>query len=131
MTARSQRFLANMGSATDEVGGLSSATHHDPAPEIQQEDRDQEQIYHVKAMDQIIHNAKTATEKEKNMTLLQGIRLYPKAIGWSVLISTCIVMEGFDVALINNFCKTPFPSSPGQAPERPWALHEQPAGSMY
>lgn len=29
------------------------------------------------------------------MTLLQGIRLYPKAVGWSVLISTCIAMEGY------------------------------------
>lgn len=47
-------------------------------------------------------NAKAATEKEQNMTLLQGIRLYPKAIGWSILISTLIVMEGFDIALINN-----------------------------
>lgn len=37
------------------------------------------------------------------MTLLQGIRLYPKAIAWSVLISTCIAMEGYDVCLINNF----------------------------
>lgn len=47
-------------------------------------------------------NAKSATEKEQSMTLLQGIKLYPKAIGWSVLISTLIVMEGFDIALINN-----------------------------
>lgn len=36
------------------------------------------------------------------MTLWQGIKLYPKAIGWSILISTCIVMEGYDVSLINN-----------------------------
>jgi SP family general alpha glucoside:H+ symporter-like MFS transporter len=35
-------------------------------------------------------NAKNATEKEQNMTLMQ------------VLISTLIVMEGFDIALINN-----------------------------
>lgn len=47
-------------------------------------------------------NAQSATQKEQNMTLLQGIKLYPKAIGWSVLISTLIVMEGFDIALINN-----------------------------
>lgn len=47
-------------------------------------------------------NAQAATEKERNMTLLQGIKLYPKAIAWSVLISTLIVMEGFDIALINN-----------------------------
>jgi SP family general alpha glucoside:H+ symporter-like MFS transporter len=38
------------------------------------------------------------------MTLLEGIRLYPNAILWSVLISTCIVMEGYDICLINNFC---------------------------
>lgn len=51
----------------------------------------------------LIRNARLATEKEHNMSLLQGIKLYPKAIGWSILISTCIVMEGYDVALINNF----------------------------
>jgi SP family general alpha glucoside:H+ symporter-like MFS transporter len=29
------------------------------------------------------------------MTLLQGIKLYPKAVFWSMLISTCIAMEGY------------------------------------
>lgn len=51
----------------------------------------------------VIHNAKAATEKEQSMTLLQGIRLYPKAVLWSVLISTCIVMEGYDISLVTNF----------------------------
>lgn len=37
------------------------------------------------------------------MTLLQGIKLYPKAVAWSVLISTCIAMEGYDISLVNNF----------------------------
>ncbi|KAH7134799.1 general substrate transporter [Dactylonectria estremocensis] len=55
----------------------------------------------------IIEHAKAATEKEHNMTLMQGIRLYPKAIFWSFLISTCIVMEGFDVSLVNNFYAFP------------------------
>ena len=49
---------------------------------------------HSKAMDRVINFAKTATEKEHKMTLLQGVKLYPKAIAWSMLISTCIVMEG-------------------------------------
>lgn len=53
--------------------------------------------------DRILAFAKSASEKEHNMTLLQGIKTYPKAILWSVLISTCIVMEGYDVCLINNF----------------------------
>jgi SP family general alpha glucoside:H+ symporter-like MFS transporter len=58
---------------------------------------------HKRAADRVISDARLATEKEHKMTLMQGIRLYPKAIGWSVLISTCIVMEGYDVCLLNNF----------------------------
>ena len=53
---------------------------------------------------QVIRNARAAAAKEHNMTLLQGIKLYPKAIFWSILISTCIVMEGYDISLVNNFC---------------------------
>ncbi|KAJ6447829.1 putative MFS maltose permease [Mycena sanguinolenta] len=52
-------------------------------------------------------NAKLATEKEHRMSLMQGIRLYPKAIAWSMLISTCIVMEGYDVCLLSNFYAFP------------------------
>lgn len=37
------------------------------------------------------------------MGLLQGIRLYPKAIFWAGLISLCCAMEGYDIALIGNF----------------------------
>ncbi|KAJ9254990.1 hypothetical protein DTO212C5_9210 [Paecilomyces variotii] len=55
----------------------------------------------------VIENAKIATEKEQNMTLLQGIKLYPKAMAWSLLISTCIVMEGYDICLVNNFYAFP------------------------
>ena len=51
----------------------------------------------------LVRDSKAATEKEHSMTLLQGIRLYPKAVAWSLLISTCIAMEGYDVCLINNF----------------------------
>ncbi|KAI1372586.1 sugar transporter [Hypoxylon crocopeplum] len=60
-----------------------------------------------KTMSDVIRNARLATEKEHKMTLWQGLRLYPKAIAWSVLISTCIVMEGYDVSLVNNFYAFP------------------------
>lgn len=59
------------------------------------------------AMSDIIRNAKAAADKEQKMTLLQGIRLYPKAIAWSMLISTCIIMEGYDIVLVNNFYALP------------------------
>jgi SP family general alpha glucoside:H+ symporter-like MFS transporter len=62
-------------------------------------------LAHTKSMNEVIHNAKNATEKEHNMTLWQGIKLYPKAVAWSLLISTCICMEGYDVCLLSNFCK--------------------------
>ncbi|KIL95643.1 mfs sp general alpha glucoside:h+ symporter [Fusarium avenaceum] len=55
----------------------------------------------------IIDHARSAADKEQRMTLMQGIKLYPKAVGWSVLISTCIVMEGFDIVLVNNFYAFP------------------------
>lgn len=37
------------------------------------------------------------------MTLMEGVRLYPKAILWAVLIALCCAMEGYDIALIGNF----------------------------
>ncbi|KAH7073810.1 general substrate transporter [Paraphoma chrysanthemicola] len=70
------------------------------APPMEEHDHDGD---HKRAAERVITDARNATEKEHNMTLLQGIKLYPKAIGWSVLISTCIVMEGYDVCLLNNF----------------------------
>lgn len=52
----------------------------------------------------VIEHARAAASKEQSMTLLQGLKLYPKAVAWSLLISTCIVMEGYDISLVNNFC---------------------------
>ncbi|KPI41012.1 Maltose permease MAL61 [Cyphellophora attinorum] len=55
----------------------------------------------------LIRNAKAATDKEHKMTLMQGLRLYPKAVGWSMIISLCIAMEGFDLCLLNTFYAMP------------------------
>jgi SP family general alpha glucoside:H+ symporter-like MFS transporter len=51
---------------------------------------------------QITADANKATQAEQNMTLMQGIRLYPKAVAWSVLLSAAIIMEGFDKVLIGE-----------------------------
>ena len=48
----------------------------------------------------ITDHAAKATQAEHNMTLLEGLKTYPKAVGWSVLISTAVVMEGFDTILM-------------------------------
>ncbi|KKO97505.1 sugar porter family MFS transporter [Trichoderma harzianum] len=50
-----------------------------------------------------IQYAQIATTKEHSMSVWSGIKLYPRAIGWSVLLSTAIVMEGYDVVLMGSF----------------------------
>ncbi|ORY11269.1 general substrate transporter [Clohesyomyces aquaticus] len=52
-------------------------------------------------------DAAKATEAEHNMTLWQGLKLYPKAVGWSILLSAAIIMEGFDIVLIANLMAVP------------------------
>ena len=42
------------------------------------------------------------TETEKNMSILEGFKLYPKATGWSIILSMAIVMEGYEIILLNN-----------------------------
>ncbi|CBX90414.1 hypothetical protein IAQ61_001917 [Plenodomus lingam] len=56
---------------------------------------------------QVTHDANKASESEQKMTLREGIRLYPKAIAWSVLLSAAIIMEGFDKVLIANLMAVP------------------------
>jgi SP family general alpha glucoside:H+ symporter-like MFS transporter len=41
------------------------------------------------------------------MTLWQGLKLYPKAVGWSAFLSTAIIMEGYDVVLMASFFAYP------------------------
>lgn len=81
----------------DEVERQGGPLHFPAENELQKTD----------TMQDTIVKAKAATEKEHSMTLLQGIKLYPKAIAFSLIISTCIAMEGYDVCLINNFYAFP------------------------
>ncbi|KAK1980359.1 sugar porter family MFS transporter [Colletotrichum cereale] len=51
--------------------------------------------------------AASAARAERRMTLLEAVRTYPKAIGWSVLLSSTLVMEGYDLALLGNLYSSP------------------------
>ncbi|KAM0447602.1 hypothetical protein ACHAO4_008929 [Trichoderma viride] len=51
--------------------------------------------------------ARQAAEADHNLGFLQAIRKYPKAVMWSVLLSTSIIMEGYDIVLINSFFAQP------------------------
>ena len=51
---------------------------------------------------QLNEDAAGAAANEQNQTFWQAIHQYPKAVGWSVLLSTAIVMEGYDTLLLGN-----------------------------
>ncbi|KAF4462674.1 maltose permease [Fusarium albosuccineum] len=51
--------------------------------------------------------AKQAAEEEHTLTFLAALRRYPKAVMWSVLLSTSIIMEGYDIVLISSFFAQP------------------------
>ncbi|TEA16382.1 General alpha-glucoside permease [Colletotrichum sidae] len=55
----------------------------------------------------VASEAAAASEAERNMGLVESIRLYPKAVFWSIFFSTAVVMEGFDKTLINNLYAYP------------------------
>lgn len=47
--------------------------------------------------------ASAATALEHELTFRDAVRLYPKAIGFSLVFSMAIIMEGYDMALIGSF----------------------------
>ncbi|KAL6245551.1 hypothetical protein RBB50_007550 [Rhinocladiella similis] len=51
----------------------------------------------------IVDGAQEATEHEHKMGIWKAIKTYPKAVGWSVLASTALVMEGYDLVVIGSF----------------------------
>ncbi|KZZ99640.1 Mrt transporter [Moelleriella libera RCEF 2490] len=57
----------------------------------------------------LVQEAQAATEAEHNLGLLKSFKLYKKACLWSVFLSTCLVMEGFDLVLLSTlFAYPPF-----------------------
>jgi SP family general alpha glucoside:H+ symporter-like MFS transporter len=57
----------------------------------------------VSRLQELSVSANAATEAERRMTFLEGCRLYPKAIAWSALVSSAIIMEAYDKSLVSNF----------------------------
>lgn len=47
--------------------------------------------------DDLRADAMVAEEAERNLSIRESFRLYPKAVLWSLGISLCIIMEGYDL----------------------------------
>ena len=41
----------------------------------------------------VANDAARASDSEKNMSIWQALKLYPKAAGWSIFLSMAIIME--------------------------------------
>ncbi|RMD42774.1 hypothetical protein DV735_g2333, partial [Chaetothyriales sp. CBS 134920] len=50
-----------------------------------------------------IAEAREAREKEGSLSVRDALKLYPKAIFFSIIFSTAVIMEGYDLSLMGSF----------------------------
>ncbi|KAL8293322.1 hypothetical protein RQP46_000023 [Phenoliferia psychrophenolica] len=62
--------------------------------------------------EEIVDDAAAASANDHNMGVMEALRTYPVACMFSMIFSTAIVMEGFDLTMINSFYGKLSPSLP-------------------
>lgn len=80
----------------------------DTVPAMSEKARDQRQFEeattsHAEGLG-LAQEAKQASDSEHSMTLAKAIKLYPHAIGWSVLLSSTLIMEGTFMQVCKMLC---------------------------
>ncbi|TPX10392.1 uncharacterized protein E0L32_008611 [Thyridium curvatum] len=75
-----------------------SSVENKGSPQHIEEGRDDQAHAPIK----LAANANLASEDEHHTTFLQAVKRYPKAVAWSAAVSLCIIMDGFDVALMGS-----------------------------
>lgn len=78
---------------------MQSKTAEMSTHQHQQHDEKHFNDHHVTEKE-ITEDARLATTKEHELTLRQGLRAYKKAIMWSILLSSAVIMEGYDTILV-------------------------------
>lgn len=58
-------------------------------------------------VDDMLMAAEAAALREKNMSIMDALKAYPKAIAYSMILSLCLVMEGYDTSLTDAFFSLP------------------------
>ncbi|KAH7256143.1 general substrate transporter [Fusarium tricinctum] len=51
--------------------------------------------------------ARLGAEAEHNLPPLQAVRKYPRTVFWCLVVSMCVIMEGYDTNLLSNFYAYP------------------------
>ncbi|TVY63982.1 General alpha-glucoside permease [Fusarium oxysporum f. sp. cubense] len=55
----------------------------------------------------LVSRAQAADAADRQLTIWQALKKYKKAVLWSTLLSTALIMEGYDVVIINGFFGQP------------------------
>ena len=55
----------------------------------------------------LLADAEESVEFEHNLTARQAIQAYPMAVFWCLVVSTCVIMEGYDQILVQSLFAYP------------------------
>ncbi|CAN6642496.1 maltose permease Mal31p [Trichomonascus vanleenenianus] len=58
-------------------------------------------------LESTVVDAQLEAEFEKNMSLFEGLRTYPRAVFWCLVVAFTVVMDGYDTALLGSFYAYP------------------------
>ncbi|CAI5760526.1 unnamed protein product [Candida verbasci] len=86
-----------------EVAATSSSIENDS----DERNVDAEIDEYVSSFLELSNEARNEDLRDKKMTFKEGFRMFPKAIMWSMIISTAIIMEAYDSNLLSNFYAYP------------------------
>jgi hypothetical protein len=59
----------------------------------------------------LISQAQAADAADRQLTIMQALKKYKKAVMWSTLLSTALIMEGYDVVIVRPTVTSSLPSS--------------------
>jgi len=51
----------------------------------------------------LIHHAQASDAADRQLTLMQALKKYKKAVFWAMILSTSLIMEGYDVVMVCPF----------------------------
>lgn len=49
---------------------------------------------------ELIHHAQQSDAADRQLTIRQALKKYPKAVFWAMFLSTSLIMEGYDVVIV-------------------------------
>lgn len=81
--------------------------HMEHAPGATSPDDDVDNDNVVTEIMNATQDAQAADESERTMPLMKALKTYPKAAAWSILVSTTLIMEGYDTAILGAFYALP------------------------